>query len=241
MSTILVSTICRNETRYLDRYHAQLRALCAAQPQHTFLLSIYENDSTDGSAAKLAALDWSFLPAYHITTARMQTPPFIGGKHPLRVQLLAAARNRSIYHCGFLHLADRVLVVEPDVAYPTETAAAIIEQGMAWDVFSGKSVHPDGTGRIYDSWGTRKTDRCTDWADGDQVETGGLEGVWSTYHCFCTYAAEAFKQGARFHGVNPRTKQPDCDTVAVVEDFRQRGFNRVAWNRDLHVVHSIDT
>lgn len=239
MSTLLVSTIVRNEARFLDRYHAQLRDLAAAQAakDHTLLLSIYENDSTDGSGTKLAALDWSFLPAFHLTTACMQTPHFVGGKHPLRVQLLADARNRSIFHCGFLPVADRVIVIEPDVAYTPAVADAIVNEGMAWDVFSGKSVHP-GTQSIYDSWGTRKTAQCTDWADGDQVQDGGLEEIWSTYHCFVNLSAEAFRKGARFSGTNPRTGLVgECDTVAVVESFRQLGFNRVAWRRDLFVEH----
>lgn len=237
MSTILVSSIIRNEARFLHRYHAQLRDLAAAvKGRHTLLLSIYENDSDDGSPQALAGLDWSFLPARYITCAQMQTPHYIGGKSAQRVALLADARNRSIYHCGFLPHVDRVLVIEPDVAYSSETAAAIIEDGMAWDVFSGKSTHVGST-RIYDSWGSRKTAQCTDWADGDKVEDGGLEEVWSTYHCLCNYNAEAFRQGCGFSGVNPRTQQPDCDTVAVVEAFRLKGFSRVAWRRDLLIEH----
>lgn len=239
MSVILLSTIVRNEARYLDRYHAQLRDLVAALPHHQFLLSLYENDSEDGSAAKLRDLDWSFIPFHHIATARLGTQGFIGGKHPLRVQLLASARNQTIFSPAdgaFIRHADRVVVIEPDIAYTTATAAAIIEQGMKWDVFSGKSVHPGST-RLYDSWGTRKTERCTDWADGNQDETCGLEEIWSTYHCLCNYNAEAFRKGARFSGVNPRTQQPDCDTVNVVEDFRRHGFNRVAWHTNLHVQH----
>lgn len=240
MSAILISSIVRNEARHLDRFHAQIRDLAAAQTQHQFALSIFENDSDDGSAAKLHSLDWSFLPAYHIASARWQTPHFIGGKSGVRTALLARARNKTLTDCEFLPAVERVLVIEPDVQFTPAVADAIVNEGLAWDVFSGKSTHAGST-RLYDSWGTRKTSACTDWADGDQIEDGGLEEVWSTYHCVCNYRAEAFQKGCRFSGVNPRTgAQAECDTVAVVESFRLAGYNRVAWRRDLHVEHFVD-
>lgn len=241
---VLISTIVRNEFRYLDRYHAQLRAIHERLGgQHTFLLSVFENDSADGSGQKLASLDWSFLPAFHLTSARLQTPPFIGGKHPIRTRLLADARNRSLYHCGFLGHADSVLVVEPDVILSPDVTEAIVNHeqryGKRFDVFSGKSTHVGQT-QLYDSWGTRKTEQCTDWADGDQVQDGGLEEIWSTFNCACFYRAKPIQEGHTFNGVNPRTKLPDCDTVSIVEAFRLAGYRSVAWDRSLHVPHNCD-
>lgn len=240
MSVVLISSICRNEARFLDRFHAQLRATVAAMPQHQFLLSVVENDSADGSAAKLNALDWTFTAAHRVITGRLRTPAFVGGKHPVRTELLAAARNESIFGCPlFLPNADSVLVVEPDTVYTPAVVERLIEHerfyGRALDVFSGKSspLHKQG---LYDSWGSRATAEQDDWRDGDD-EFAGFVPMWATFNCLCYYRAEGFRRGARFSGVNPRTGRPDCDTSAVVESFRLHGFNNVAWDTSLRVEH----
>lgn len=240
MSKILISTIVRNEARYLDRYYGQLRAMAEKLPEHQFALSIFENDSDDGSAAKLASFDWSFLPAFHLTSAKLQTPHFIGGKHPVRTQLLADARNRSLFYCGFLPFSEWVLVVEPDTTFTPEIADRIINHerhyGRRLDVFTGKSVHP-GSDRLYDSWGTRRLAAHTDWCDGDRKEDGGFEELWSTFNCLSIYRADAVLAVKGFGGVNERTNQPDCDTVVICERFRAAGFNQIYWDTTLHVAH----
>lgn len=241
MSVILVSSIVRNEARFLDRYHAQLKALVAAMPQHQFLLSIAENDSDDGSAAKLNALDWTFTAAHQIATARLRTPHFIGGKHPIRTELLARARNQSLFGCPpLLNAAHWVLSLEPDVSYTTATLAQIIDHeqhyGRRFDIFTGKSTHV-GSSRLYDSWGSRPKAEHTDWCDGDRVEDRGLESMWTTYNCAALYRADAIRAGHTFGGVNPRTGQPDCDTSVICERFRAAGFNEIYWDTRLEIPH----
>jgi hypothetical protein len=240
MANILISTIVRNESKYLDRYHAQLRDLVKTQPQHQFLLSIYENDSVDGSADKLRTLDWSFLPAYHITTARMQTPHYIGGKSAERVALLADARNRSIFHCGYLPHVQSVFSLEPDVTLTVDVADRLLNQekhyGRTFDIFTGKSVHP-GSDNLYDSWGSRPKAEHSDWADGDGVQDRGLEPMWAIYNCAAVYRADAIRAGHTFGPTNPRTGQPDCDTSVICERFRAAGYGEIYWDTAIKIPH----
>ena len=239
---ILISTIIRNEVAHLLRWHRQLVTLVKSLPQHEFCLSVFENDSTDGSAQMLASFDYSAFKAHQITSARLNVPYYIGGKEPTRTQLLAYARNRTIYSFEFLREMDSVLVVEPDVEYSTETAQRIVDHeryyGQRFDVFSGKSVHPNSHG-IYDSWGSRRLSDQTDWCDEDleHEKPGEANPMWSTFNCVCMYSAEPIKKGISFSGVNPRTGSPDCDTVAIVEGFRKAGYDKVFWEPALEVTH----
>ena len=239
MSTILLSTIVRDRAPVLDRYHAQLCALVASQPQHTFLLSVYENDSTDGSAVKLASLDWSFVAARHITSAHMGTHPFVGGKHPLRVAQLADARNRTLFHSGFLPAADWVLVVEPDIVYTPEVVDKLINHEQYYqrrfDIFTAKSSPISHRG-LYDSWASRVRPEDSDWCCGDD-EWAGLQKMWTTFSCFALYRADAIRAGHTFAGTNPRTGQSDCDTAVICERFHAAGYHEIYWDTANLVYH----
>lgn len=236
---ILICSIVRNEARHLERWYSQIKRLVTLMPEHQFALSVYENDSTDGSAAKIAGFDWSFITSYVFANARINVPYFVGGKNPLRTEILAYVRNQCMNNCPFLATMDNVLWIEPDTEFSQETVATIINHekiyGEKLDVFCGKSVHP-GTDSIYDSWGTRKTPHQTDWQDSDG-QTGGYEPMWSVFNCLVLYSAEPIKRGIMFGGVNKRMNQPDCDTVVICENFRANGYNKIFWNTNLHVTH----
>jgi len=236
---ILLCSIIRNEERHLQRWYDQIKRTVVSMPEHQFTLSVYENDSTDASAAKLASFDWSFMPSYVLTSAKLNCPFFIGGKHPQRTTLLAQIRNKTMENSPFMPLADSVVWVEPDTEYTHEVADKIINHekyyGVKMDAFSGKSVHPNSK-NLYDSWGTRKTANQTDWKDEDGQE-GGYEPMWSTWNCFVIYNAEPIKKGLMFGGVNPRWNMPDCDTCVIAENFRANGYNKIFWDTSLLVQH----
>jgi Cryptococcal mannosyltransferase 1 len=236
---ILLCSIVRNEERHLDRWYAQIKRTVQSMPEHQFTLSVYENDSTDGSDQKLRSFDWSFISSFVLTTAKLNCPFFVGGKHPQRTELLAYVRNQTMTQSPFLGQMDYVLWIEPDTEYTHEVTEKIINHekhyGVKADVFTGKSVHPNSQG-IYDSWGTRKTANQTDWKDEDG-QTAGLEPLWSTWNCYAMYNAEPIKKGLMFSGVNPRTGASECDTVSICESFRLNGYDKILWHTDLHVVH----
>lgn len=238
---ILLCSIIRNEKLHLDRWYAQIKRTVLSMPEHQFTISVYENDSTDGSKAMLSGYDWSFIATRVLTIADYRVPFFVGGKNPDRTNLLALARNKCMQASPFLDQVDSVLWIEPDTEYTHDVIAHIIEHekyyGVKADVFSGKSTHPNSDG-IYDSWGTRKTSEQTDWKDGDEDGyTGGAIPIWSTFNCLVIYNAEPIKKGIMFSGVNPRTGMSDCDTVTIVEAFRANGYNKIYWAPEIKVTH----
>jgi hypothetical protein len=236
---ILICSIVRNEARHLDRWYSQLKRTVVSLPEHTFTLSVYENDSDDGSSAKIQSFDWSFLSSYVIVNAKLNCPFFVGGKHPARTELLAYVRNQCMNNSPFLAQMDKVLWIEPDIEYTHDAIDRIINHekyyNIKTDVFTGKSVHP-GTDGIYDSWGTRRTPNQTDWIDGDE-DGDRLQPMWSVFNCLVIYNAEPIKRGIMFGGVNKRTGQPDCDTVVIVENFRANGYDKIFWHKDIKITH----
>jgi hypothetical protein len=242
---ILICSIIRNEAKFLDTWHSQIKEIATTFKDDSISLSVFENDSTDGSFAKIAGYDWSFLSNYVLTSTKLNAPCFIGGKHPTRVQLLAQCRNRCMYQFPFLSDVSHVLFIEADITYTIDVADKIIHHekyyGRKFDVFTPKSVHSDrpGPDNIYDSWGTRKTDKDTDWKD-EHSQVGGLAPMWAVFHCFALYRAEPIKKGISFGGFNKRLGIPDCDPVVMCENFREAGYGEIYWDTDLEVKHTVN-
>lgn len=236
---ILICSILRNEAKYLDRWHKQIKEMCTKFTDINFFLSIYENDSNDGSYEKVLGYDWDFVKAKMFITAKLNLPYFIGGKSPDRTSLLAYCRNTAMFSFAFLQNMDYVLFVEPDTEYTLETVEKILYHekfyGKKLDVFCGKSVHPNSD-HLYDSWGTRKTDSQLDWKEEDG-QNGGFEPMWSAFNCLVLYNAEPIKRGIAFGGINQRLNIPDCDTVVICENFRKHGYDKIYWDTNLKVTH----
>jgi hypothetical protein len=243
---ILICSIIRNEARFLDTWHAQIKEIATTFKDDSISLSVFENDSTDGSFAKLAAYDWSFLSNYTLTSHKLNAPFFHGGKHPQRTQLLAACRNRCISQFPFLKDVCHVLFIEADITYTIDVADKIIHHekhyGQAFDVFTPKSVHADrpGPNNIYDSWGTRKTQNDVDWHDEYDQNTAGHTPMWAVFHCFMMLNAEPIKKSIAFGGFNERLGIPDCDPVVLCENFRKAGYDKIYWDPSLEVAHTVN-
>lgn len=236
---VLICTIVRNEARHLDRWYSQIRVMVTAHPDIGFFLSVFENDSTDGSFQKIIGYDWSVTKARILVTAQLNNPYYLGGKSPERTHNLAYCRNQTMYSFPFLKQQDYVLWVEPDTEFSPEVADRMLNHekhyGLKLDVFTGKSVHPK-TDSIYDSWGTRKTSNQSDYIDGDEG-AGGFQPMWSTFSCLALYRAEPIIKGIAFGGVNDRLGRPDCDTVVICEKFRAAGYDKIYWDTNLKVTH----
>jgi len=112
MSNILISTIVRNRGETLRRWYDQLESLVCLDEHNQYYLSIYENDSEDNSVALLNSFDYSFCKDYCLKNetinTKYYTAPFedYGTKEGHlskidRVNNLAAARNKTIFECGF--------------------------------------------------------------------------------------------------------------------------------------------
>jgi len=238
---ILISTIVRDEAKFLDMWYFHVKKLVESNSQNfEFFLSVYENDSKDGSFEKLSSFDYSFFGRHRLTSERLSVPYFIGGMHPMRTQILAYARNSSIYGFYFLKEMDFVLSIETDVRYDAEKAKLILcdheaVYGKKFDILTGFSHHPNLPNNIYDSWGTRKTNNVE--ACDESHDSKGIEPLWSVFNCFALYNAEPIKRGISFGGFNNRLNKPDCDTAVICENFRANGHNEIYWNADFKVEH----
>ena len=200
----------------------------------------------------LNSFDYSFCKDYCLKSETLNTkyyyPPFedYGTEQGHfskvdRVNNLAAARNKSIFECGFLGDTDYVLCIEPDIKYsPQESLPSVINK-QHYDIISAKSIftstryesHP-----LYDGWATRKTEHEESWDFSISLE--GMIPVWSTFNCFCMYKSLPFKQGAAFGGFNKRLDKPDCDTAVICEEFRALGYHNMVMNCEFEVLQELE-
>lgn len=189
--------------------------------QHELEISIYENDSTDGTKPRLKhyAELLSKKCKTTLTTTTLGTDHLVG-QEGARVKNIANARNACMEQCSNLEIFDKVVFIETDVLYNSEEALKIIHYDA--DIVSGYTTN--AMGQFYDAWATRKSSHDTWWNYGIPLEK---TDVWSTFNGICVYDATPFKQGARFAGINPRTNEIDCDTTVICEVFRAMNYENI--------------
>jgi hypothetical protein len=232
--TILVYSVVRDEANYVDRYHNQLKAMVRAFKEYDFILSIYENDSVDGTPEIIKSKDWSFFSDVSIVSERLKTTKYGSVKSMDRVRNLSIARNRAIGAKDFLSKADYIMMVEFDMRFDLDVIRQILEFKNLepdFDIVSGLTVnnHP-----IYDSWATRKGPRFTSHEEVRLFDTTSkpYDKYYATSNGVCLYRAEPFRQGVRYGYVNTVTKKFDCDTVVVCQNFHKLGY------KNIYIIHT---
>ena len=227
--TILVYSIVRNEGKYIDRYYDQLKSMVQENPEYDFLLSIYENDSTDDTKKKIQEKDWGFFKDFSFITEKLRTKSYGSVKIAERVKNLSIARNKAIEAKDFLERSDYVMMVESDMRFSPDTVSQILnfyKLEPHFDIVSGLTVnnHP-----IYDSWATRKSPDFTSHEEVRKydVTSKPYEKYYATSNGICLYRAEPFKEGVRYGWINPVTRKFDCDTVVVCQNFHKRGYENI--------------
>lgn len=237
---ILICSIVRDRARYLNLWLNQINMMIDRCPNYEFFLSVYENDSVDGSSKILKSLDFSKFKDFFIKSENLNTPSFGSVKDDHRVCLLAEARNKAIYECNFLDYCDEVLFIEPDIDYdPSELSNIITDHSC--DILSAKSrhIHNVMPHEIYDNWASRFTEKDESWLTGAAVEGFPKRvEVWSTFNCFCKYNAEPIKNKISFSGFNKRLNKYDCDTAVICENFREAGYDKIVLDGRYSVFHS---
>jgi hypothetical protein len=227
--TILVYSVIRNESRYIDRYYDQVKEIVSTFPKYNFILSIYENDSTDDTVKKIQSKDWSFLKDFSFVSEKLMTNNYGSVKSKDRVKNLSIARNKAIEVPGFLERSDYVMMIESDMRFDMGTIRQILEFKNLepdFDIVSGLTVnnHP-----IYDSWATRKGPRFTSHEEVRKFDVTSKPYDWyyATSNGVCLYRAQPFKDGVRYGYINPVTNRFDCDTVVVCQNFHKAGFDKI--------------
>lgn len=242
MKNILISTIIRNRKNFLHNWYEQIKSIVALDKQNNYYLSVYENDSTDGTQDILKNLDFSFFLDFNIKLEILNTPSFGSVINEERVKLLSEARNQTIYNNKLLEKCSHILVVEPDVKYDPKILIDNIINIGDYDIISPRSVDIDKSPPcyLYDDWATRKTSNDLTWEifNKNILRNLSLVSVWSTSNCFCLYKAEPFKRFLTFGYFNERFNRFDCDTAVVCENFRKYGYSNIVLNSSVEVYHS---
>lgn len=220
---ILICTIMRNRADDLAQWYRQIKELVTTDVANEYFLSVYENDSTDGTWDVLKGLDFSFIQYVNIMTETLNTEYFGSVVSAQRVINLANARNKVIYSSGSYHVADKIVFIETGITYDVADAIACIAKSTNYDILSALSVHKKGDidpksfapeehhfVNIYDSWATRATPNTY---NDEHARFGNqlITPVWSTFNCFCVYNAEPFKSGISFGWQNVRLKRMALD------------------------------
>ena len=227
MSTFLISTIVRNREKFLHQWFNQIKELVINNIEHTFYLSVYENDSVDKSAELLKQFDYSFLKDVKVEIGSLNIPFYGSIKNDQRVQYLAQLRNRTLYNNIFLEKCDYVISIEPDVRYEPTSLKPLIDDNI-YDILSVRSIEiePPPPTHLYDGWGTRIDSQKEDWPH-NIVFNNNIIDVWTTYNCVCKYKSKPIKEKISYDGYNKRLKKYDCDTAVICENFRENGYNKI--------------
>jgi hypothetical protein len=230
---ILLYSIIRNTEDTFDRYYQQIRNIVKTFPEYDFYLSIYENDSIDGTKSLLSKADWSFLNDVSIISENINTEFYGSVKDPIRVKNLSDARNKAIEAGGFLELVDYVLMVEGDLAFNMPSVRELLNFKHVkpdFDVVSAVSINRRK--RHYDRWATRIGPLYNaEASDLDPEYRRKHYGeYYSTSNGLVLYRAKPFQEGVRHGWINTVTGEFDCEMVVLCQNFRARGYSNIYIN-----------
>ena len=143
---VLICSIIRNRKEFLFNWKDLILCLADENPEITFDLSVYENDSTDGTQEYLKQL----LPELRkelnevvITMGHEQTPYFPSVKDEQRCHQLATARNQCLEQV-LLEEYDKVIFFEPDIDFEPEDFSVLLNTDD--DICSPYSLLPSHHG-----------------------------------------------------------------------------------------------
>lgn len=224
----MIYSIIRNREAHIHTYYNQIKAIIQKFPEIKFLLSVYENDSTDKTKELLRSLDWSFVE-HSIVTENIGSPYFTsenGSKE--RVSVLADARNKALEAKDFLDRSDYVLHIEGDVIFNIQSIYNLfnfIKYEPDFDIVSSVSLRKGK--RHYDTWGTRRDDSEIKGTLFSGWKTKLYERYYATSNGICLYKSEPFKVGARHGWFNKTLGHHDCEMVVVCDEFHRLGYHNV--------------
>lgn len=232
MKRLLVCTIARDVRPCLDTWFQQIFSLRnrLAEAGWVCELSVYENDSMDGTAEWLRFM-LAPSDAIMLSTEKLGTQRYPSVWSLDRLRNLAAARQACLDQVGDLSRFDKIAYVEPDVTYDPHWAKELVlarhpqAAGLGEpDIYSGWSLrsesHPKESTFLYDTCATRASPLDTCWDIGEEggqwrgksliptnlggVDNNCLHRVWSAFNGFCVYNARPFTEGLKWDYLNPR-------------------------------------
>lgn len=198
MKHVLIATIVRNAAPHIWRYADLVNQLGRRLGREGWecSLSLYENDSTDGTDMAVHGVKRELASAYGpmrdvwVTTDRLGTQQYGSVWSIDRLRNLANARQACLDQVGDLSRFDKIAYIEPDVTYDPHWAAELIlarhpiAAGVGEpDIYSGWSLrtlkHPKESVFLYDTCATRQTNKDACWSF-------EREGKWRSQSVFVT-------------------------------------------------------
>jgi len=232
---VVLASMFRNSSRYLDRYGAQCAALRDALQQRgdTLRLIVAEGDSTDDTPVMLPKVlqEHHGLPAT-ILKVDHGGPEYGSVNSPARWAQIALVCNVILEKFAKARPKPEAFIwVESDLIWDAPTMLALLDHLVGVDVVCplcyAKSKE---NGIAYDVWGARKDGRCFDssrpYHPALRDWRGGLVELDSSGSCLVMRGDVAAQ--CRF--------APEDAIVGWCRDMRAKGF-RLWLNPALYVVH----
>lgn len=224
----MIYSIIRNREAHMPTYYDQVLNIVKRFPDIKFLLSIYENDSTDRTKELLNEYDWSFVEN-SIVTENINTNYFTSdNSSEERVTILANARNKALEAKDFLDRSDYVLHIEGDIKFhikAIENLFKFANNKPDFDIVSSVSIKANR--RHYDTWGTRRDNVETKGALFDGWRDKVYEKYYATSNGLCLYKSKPFQEGARHGWFNKTLGHHDCEMVVVCDEFHRLGYSNI--------------
>lgn len=153
---IVLSSIFRDSTDYLDRYFEQVNTL-REKLDEPFKLIIAEGDSTDGTYEQLVHRCQDYrLPAV-VLREDHGGPKFGSENHPQRWRQIAQVCN-AVMRRVTEEKPDRFVYVESDLVWPVDTILVVLEDLDVYPAVAPMSMHGP-SGLFWDTWGHMRNGR----------------------------------------------------------------------------------
>lgn len=227
--TIFIYSIIRNRQESVKTFYLQVKEIVRLFPEYTFLLSLYENDSTDKTKQIISSLDWSFIEN-EIVMEDIGTPYFGSTTEEMRVRVLADARNKALEAKDFLDRSDYVLMLEADMSFSMKSIDKILkfkDRKPDFDVVSARSINPMRRSKLYDIWGTRRTSTETFGHLYDNWREHKYQKYYATSNGICMYRSKPLKDGIRYGYFNKTLGTHDCEMVVICDELQRAGYNNI--------------
>jgi hypothetical protein len=197
MKKVLICTIVRDSSKYLNNWINQIAKLSLEIKDHYIAyLSVYENDSSDGSDVFLKKINGNLAGNFSIiTNEKIGTNKYGSIWNEDRLKNLANARQKCLDQANEkwgLATFDKIAYIDPDVSYDSAWCKELIigrhpnQAGLGdLDIYSGYSIrsesHPKESIFLYDTCVTRKNENDATWNFSENDNIWRLKSLVKTH------------------------------------------------------------
>lgn len=261
---ILICSILRDNAKNMGKFFNQINDfVLSLSNKHTFSISLYENDSTDGTQEFLKSYNYSIFKDYSVTCETLGLKKFGSVVSEERIANLARARNLAIEAKDMYKDADYIFFLDSDITFESNFVPTLLDFTSVGlkepDMYSGVSLAPylstdfnvpkfvsftktiNGKTfdkwRVYDTWSMRRTPE-EEWGTWkDDVSINMVSKFYGTFNSACLIRAEPYKQGIRYHHFNKRLGKFDLEHSVLAEKFHNAGYHEIYINQGLFCFH----